>query len=116
MKKNIIFITALLTILCSFVIGCKKEDSSPVMDSSVIHITSSGFSNSNVTVVSGNAVTWINDDTETHTVTTDDGRIDSGDIPAGQRFTFTFIQPGVYAYSCKYHPSLKGVVNVSGLR
>ena len=96
-------------------IGCSKSEPA-VGNTSEIRITATGFSNTSVTIASGTSVTWVNDDTQVHTVTTDDGRIDSGDITAGQRFTYTFIQPGTYSYACKYHPLIKGVVIVTGIR
>src|SRR6267143_1557565 len=70
-------------------------------------------------VNAGQTVTWYNDDSATHTVTS--GRpsdsqtatiFDSGLIePAGQ-FSFTFQKNGTYNYFCRIHPWMTGVILV----
>ena len=40
----------------------------------------------------------------THNVIALDKAFDSGDLNAGTRFSFTFTQPGEFAYVCSYHP------------
>ena len=34
--------------------------------------------------------------------------------PTGDRFTLRFTEPGTYAYVCRFHPSMAGVVEVTG--
>ncbi len=72
------------------------------------------YSPSTITVVIGvnNTVTWVNNDDAPHTVTASDGSFNSGNLNAGQSWTFTFTTPGTYAYSCAYHPWMKGTVIV----
>ncbi len=60
----------------------------------------------------GTAVTWINYDQGSHTVTSDDGLFASSNIPPGGRFTYTFESPGIYRYHCQIHPSMRGTVSV----
>ena len=36
------------------------------------------------------------------------------DGPAGDRFTVRFTEPGTYPYVCRFHPSMTGVVEVTG--
>jgi plastocyanin len=62
------------------------------------------------TVVIGvnNTVKWTNNDTAVHTVTSQTvpagaSSFDSGSMPAGSVFTYTFTVPGVYTYYCRYH-------------
>lgn len=63
-------------------------------------------------------VTWKNNDSSMHTVTTGspslgyDGRIDSGPIAPGNTFSYKFNKAGVYGYYCLFHPWMTGVVNV----
>lgn len=63
-------------------------------------------------------VTWQNQDSTIHSVTTGttqygfDGRIDSGPIHPGSSFSHTFDKSGVYQYFCLFHPWMTGVVNV----
>lgn len=59
-----------------------------------------------------NTVTWINEDESAHTVTSLNGTFDSGLINPYNSFSYTFSSPGTYAYYCKPHPWMKGVVIV----
>jgi hypothetical protein len=63
----------------------------------------------------GAMVTWTNNDTLAHTVTsTEAGLFDSGTIAPGGTFTHTFNEAGSFAYSCAIHPSMTGVIQVDG--
>jgi plastocyanin len=66
-----------------------------------------------VTVPAGGTVVWRNDGDVMHTVTSDDGAFDSGDIPPGLTFRWRFATPGSYAYHCTPHPWMQGVVQVT---
>jgi plastocyanin len=61
----------------------------------------------------GETVTWINDDSGRHTVTSKDGVFDSGMMGKGQSFSFTFDKAGEYSYHCEPHPSMVGTVVVT---
>jgi len=73
---------------------------------------------SSITVPVGAEVTWSNDDTAAHTVTSGDlksgpiGKFDSGLFMAGKTFSFTFESPGTYPYYCQVHPWMIGKVIV----
>jgi plastocyanin len=67
----------------------------------------------------GSMVTWVNDDTAPHTVTsgtvernspTPDGRFDSGIMNPGDSFPFVFDSAGEYPYYCSIHPWMTGKV------
>ena len=60
----------------------------------------------------GNIVSWTNDDSIEHTVTSDDGSFDSGPIAPGDTFDNTFDSPGEFGYHCSIHPFMTGVVIV----
>jgi plastocyanin len=66
-------------------------------------------------VAAGGTVTWVNDDTEGHTVTALDGSFDSGVITVGGEFPATFESPGTFDYFCAIHPEMTGTVTVTGL-
>ena len=72
------------------------------------------FSPGRVVVVIGvnNTLTFSNKDTATHTVTATDNSFSSGDIKAGQSWTYTFTTPGTFDYYCIYHSWMKGTVVV----
>jgi plastocyanin len=62
----------------------------------------------------GETVTWVNDDTVAHTATSQGGALfDSGNLPTGGTFRFTFTKAGTYHYFCTIHPWMKGVVVVA---
>jgi plastocyanin len=67
----------------------------------------------------GDTVTWTNEDTAAHTVTSGtpvdgpSGLFDSGLIVAGSTFDFTFNETGTYPYFCIVHPWMKGEIKVS---
>ena len=62
----------------------------------------------------GTTVTWINDDEIVHTVTLDDKEksFDAALDGKGKRFSFTFTQPGTYAYYCDRHEHMRGEIEV----
>jgi plastocyanin len=67
----------------------------------------------------GDTVTWTNDDTTPHTVTssengdTDGDEFDSSIMNAGATFEHTFTEAGEYPYFCVLHPNMVGTVSVS---
>lgn len=66
----------------------------------------------------GDTVTWINDDSSPHTVTSsssssDDSTFDSDVLRKGETFSFTFDKEGEYPYFCTLHPSMVGTVIVT---
>jgi alcohol dehydrogenase (cytochrome c) len=65
-----------------------------------------------VAVPPGTTITWTNNGPTTHTTTSDNGVWDSGDLPAGQSFSFMFTDPGVYWYFCRPHPFMRGTITI----
>ncbi|WP_052347666.1 cupredoxin domain-containing protein [Candidatus Nitrosotenuis chungbukensis] len=76
------------------------------------------FMPSMVTVSVDGTVTWTNDDTAAHTVTSGtasdgpDGVFDSSILMAGKTFEHTFDEEGSYDYFCVVHPWMTGNVTV----
>jgi plastocyanin len=73
----------------------------------------------NVDTSVGSMITWVNDDTAPHTITsgivennrpTPDGSFDSGIINPGDSFPFVFDKAGEYPYYCTIHPFMTGKV------
>jgi len=71
-----------------------------------------------ITVDVGATVTWTNDDTAAHTVTSGsaadgpDGVFDSSLFMSGAEFSHTFDAEGTYPYFCMVHPWMAGTVIV----
>jgi plastocyanin len=78
-----------------------------------VSIANMSFSPTQITVNKGDTVTWTNNDSTTHTVTSDSGsELDSGNIQPGSDFTHTFSQTGTFKYHCSIHPYMTGSVVV----
>jgi len=85
-----------------------------------------------ITVQTNDTITWTNNDTEAHTVTsgvsagieslmnnkrgTPNGIFDSGSFKPGQSWTHIFTNPGTYTYFCTIHPWMEGIVRVQGIQ
>lgn len=86
--------------------GCEKTDEC--------------YTPSEITVDVGSEVTWMNDDSASHTVTTGDptkspdgdGIFNSGLFFAGKSVSHTFDEEGEYSYFCQVHTWMKGKVIV----
>ena len=71
-----------------------------------------------VTIGVGESVTWRNDSTAAHTVTSGnpengpDGLFDSSLLLGGDTFSHTFTEAGEYQYFCSIHPWMTGTVIV----
>ena len=72
------------------------------------------YAPSSLKVVLGvnSTVTFVNQDTTTHTVTADDGAFDSGNIAPGSSWSHTFNATGTFAFHCIYHSWMKGTITV----
>ncbi|HVG00872.1 MAG TPA: S8 family serine peptidase, partial [Chloroflexia bacterium] len=71
----------------------------------------SAIAPASITIPAGSTVRWTSQG-YTHTSTSDTGLWDSGNIPPGGSFSYTFNAPGTYTYQCKLHPNMAGTVNV----
>jgi plastocyanin len=73
-----------------------------------------GFDSPQVTIQTGQSVTFINTGKIGHTATASEGSFDTGLLQQGQSSTITFNNPGKFAYYCQPHPFMKGVIQVEG--
>lgn len=89
--------------------------SSPSTQSSQVSIQNFAFNPQIVTVKIGTKITWINNDSAAHTVTSDEagGPLDSSDFAPGESFSVTFNQPGRFNYHCSIHSSMKGTIIIN---
>ena len=72
---------------------------------------------SNIVVEKGKSVTWVNEDSSFHSVTSGfypepSGLFDSGHLDPYQSYTLSFDEYGVYDYFCTLHPWMKAQVIV----
>lgn len=108
-------------ILCADIHGAPAAAASPSASAAAspaagapsVDIRQTAYNPSTVNASAGQTVTWKFDDSGTqHTVTADDGSFDSGPQSSGT-FTHTFATAGRFAFHCKIHASMTGVVVVS---
>ena len=85
----------------------------------VVHAKDFAYKPLELTVTVGTTVTFVNDDDTAHTVTAvttgDDKKplFDSGNMDKGQKWSFTFKNPGTYQYLCMYHAFMKAKIVVT---
>lgn len=91
-----------------------SQAATPAAGPNQVIINNFAFGPASLTVQRGTTVTWINKDSDAHTVTAVGAKPPFGSNPldTGDSFSFKFDQPGTYAYFCKIHPTMKGVVVV----
>jgi len=70
-----------------------------------------------IIIEKGKQVTWVNEDSAFHSVTSGfydepDDLFDSGHLDPFESYTLTFDEVGVYDYFCTLHPWMKGQVIV----
>jgi plastocyanin len=75
------------------------------------------YSPSEIATDVGGTITWLNEDSGFHTVTSGyyddfDGAFDSGHIDPGKTFSYTFEKSGDFHYYCNLHPWMEGTVTV----
>jgi plastocyanin len=75
-------------------------------------LTTTAYNPNPVTVSAGTTVTWTNQDTTTHTATSDSGLFSSGNVGPNGQFSFTFANKGTFTYHCALHPNMVGSVVV----
>ncbi|GAC1540104.1 MAG: hypothetical protein NVS2B17_16030 [Candidatus Velthaea sp.] len=82
----------------------------------VVHIVNFAFAPAKLTIDAGQEVTFVNDDTEPHTVSAKDKSFDSEGLDLHQTWKHRFAATGSFAYFCELHPYMKGrvVVRASG--
>jgi len=79
---------------------------------SAVTIDNFSFSPAEVTVAAGTTVTWTNNDDIPHTVASVDKKFKSQALDTGDKFSFTFRDPGTYEYFCSIHPKMVGKIVV----
>ena len=103
----------LAALLMLSVVGISAVASAQESQDAAVEIENFAFGPDSITVTVGTNVTWTNMDESGHTVTSDDGDFDSGDLWQNDTFSFTFETAGTYAYHCTPHPGMTGTITVT---
>ncbi|MFK0282426.1 cupredoxin family copper-binding protein [Streptomyces sp. NPDC090499] len=80
-----------------------------------VAIKNFAFAPATLKVPVGTTVTWTNQDTEAHTVTSTEagGPLHSAALGTHASYSHTFTRPGTYAYLCTIHPFMTATVEVT---
>ena len=73
-----------------------------------------GFQPATINVNVGDTVTWVNTGLNPHSATATNGAFDTDVFDPGTSRSVTFNTPGSFAYICKPHPWMTGLVVVAG--
>src|SRR5205809_5774633 len=93
--------------------GEMKEADTTDNNRNRIEIKDFAFNPQNLTVESGEKITWINRDEEPHTVVSVEKQFKkSVALDTDQEFTITAGTPGTYTYFCSVHPRMTGTIVV----
>lgn len=79
---------------------------------SVVHVRDFLYAPKSLYVRTNQTVTFVNDDAEAHTVT-GSGSFHSSAIDPQAEWRHSFSRPGVYYYTCAFHPYMHGRIVVS---
>ncbi|PIZ50505.1 hypothetical protein COY27_06955 [Candidatus Woesearchaeota archaeon CG_4_10_14_0_2_um_filter_33_13] len=127
--KKLLIILSLLSVLV-LLVACSQElkqadvTEKPVVESnSVTNVVVNGdiaqvaienynFMPTNLEVMAGTTVEWVNKDSADHTVSFENGDFEEV-LPEGATTTYTFTESGEYRYFCKFHPGMQGSVIVN---
>ncbi|MFF4688030.1 cupredoxin family copper-binding protein [Streptomyces sp. NPDC001307] len=85
------------------------------VSANAVAIKNFAFSPATLKIKAGTTVTWTNQDTDAHTVTSSGsgGPLRSPTLATHGTYTYTFTKPGSYAYVCTIHPFMTGTVEVT---
>jgi plastocyanin len=125
MKNGIWIIAAVLVVFLTFAMylaahpaaeptvneAATQPTSKPAITVQIENFT---FKPKELQIAVGDIVTWKNTDDVPHTATSKDEAqtFDSGPLDTDETYSFTFTKPGKYAYYCKVHPHMTGVITV----
>lgn len=120
MERKVVLLLGIILILILAACGTPEPADLPAeaapdiagVTEATVTIVKQAFQPHTLVVATGASVTWQNDDSVAHTVTSSEGWFDSGQLAAGESFVHQFDKPGTYRYGCTNHPSMEGVVIV----
>jgi plastocyanin len=90
----------------------QAEAASAVATASQVTVENATFGPAALTIGVGTTVTWVNHDSDLHTVTSSQGLFASPGLDAGDTYAHLFTTPGTYPYFCALHPHMKGTIIV----
>ena len=109
----LLMVVALATASCSSGDSASTTQGSPGGNVVEVTIDNFAFDPSTLDLEVGDVVRWSNEQSVTHTVTSNDDLWDAT-VSSGSTIEFTFDEAGTFPYFCAIHPSMTGTLEVSG--
>jgi len=119
--KLALWILPVLLLSVLLIVGCGKDKSTDSNNNpppngtpgTLVVISNFTYSPSTLSISAGDTVTWRNDDSVNHTVTSDSGsELNSPLLSQGQTYTHIFNNSGNFPYHCTVHPAMTASVAV----
>jgi len=89
------------------------ESTAPAPNSTMtVDISNHAFNPAQLNIAPGTTVTFVNNDTEPHTATADNGLFDTGVLQPGSSFDVFLDGSGTVTYHCELHPDMQGSIIV----
>jgi plastocyanin len=108
-RRLVTALAALLMIAVMWGCGSNNKSTNPPTQqpSHLVTISSFTYSPSTIDVAVGDTVTWRNNDSAPHTVTSDTGtELQSPSIPNGGTYQHIFATAGSFSYHCAIHSTM----------
>lgn len=104
---HLVFVAIVATMIFTSV-SCSSPTTSSPVNEQLVSMKANSFSPATITITRGETITWVNDDTQIHTATSDmvEGGWNTGDVAPAAARSITFHSPGTYPYHCTYHVSM----------
>jgi plastocyanin len=120
--KRLVYLTPLsvIVVLVFASIALAQDSSSgggedPAQNALTVSIHDHAFDPAQLDVAPGTTVTWVNNDTEPQTATSDDGELfDSGVLQPGQSYSVWLDGSGTVTYHSELNPDMQGTLVVGG--
>src|SRR5918997_3496071 len=89
------------------------QTTTPAPNSTItVDISNHAFNPAQLNVAPGTTVRFVNNDTEPHTATADNGLFDTGVLEPGYSFDVFLDGSGTVTYHCELHPEMQGSIVV----
>ena len=112
-KKDLMHL-AMVTLIALLltIAGSASADEAVNPPGVAVKIDNFTFGPSKLVIARGTTVTWTNGDDIPHTIVATDKSFKSRVLDTDETFSYTFDNPGTYAYFCSIHPHMMGEVMV----
>lgn len=102
--------TVMAAVIALALTACGDDTAGGPAEGPTVTVQDIAFQDQSVTVEAGTTVTWDNQDSVAHTVTSGTPEDVTGvfdeELPAGEQATVTVDEPGTYEYWCTIHPNM----------